>query len=243
MRLLAAISTDIVLQRRNRLYSISIFVSLLTGYITSLFVNPMEYPKTIMPTVILLMVGGSTLLYVVAMIILEKEHGTLRAVTVSPLRAWEYLVAKICSLSLLSSVEALLIWLVVILMSDPNYIEISWSYYWLFWGAGVLALSIMHILVGIVIVCRYDRLMDVMVPMAAVATMMQFPALYFLGAIQNDWLLVIPSAAPTLIIQGSYEWLGDTAWFYAVGYTMLSLLILGVWAHRSFIKYIVENNK
>ena len=72
MRWLAAVRTDVVLQARNQLYGISVGVAALCAGGLAWLAAPEHFAAAI-PMVVLMFVGGSTLLYVVAMIILERD--------------------------------------------------------------------------------------------------------------------------------------------------------------------------
>ncbi len=235
-RLIAALRTDVTLQARNRLYGISVAVAVITAAALAWLSSPAAVARTV-PLVLLCFVGGSTLLYVVAMIILEKADGTLAAVAVSPLRAREYLAAKVISLTALATLEALIITyggLALIARAGP----VPWP------GPlallGVLALGAMHVLVGVIIVVRYDRLMEALIPMGAIATALQAPALWYIGALDHPALLAVPSGAPTMLIRGALTPLTAWQWTYALGATALTLAALAYWAGRAYDTHIVR---
>ena len=236
MRLLAAIRTDVLLQARNQLYAISVGTAVVVGGALA-WLSPIERLSGTVPMALLAFVGGSTLLYVVAMIILEKDDGTLDAVSVSPLRPWEYLAAKVVTLTGLATLEAGLICggaFAFLSRSGPVPMPSPLI------ALGVVALGVMHVLVGVVMVVRYTRLTEVLVPMSAVGTLMQLPAFYFVGATDHPAMLLIPTAAPTMLIQGAFVGLEPWQWAYAVGGTTLALTVLGVWARRAFVTHIVR---
>lgn len=235
-RLYAALRTDVVLQARNRLYGISIGVALVVAGVLAWLSSPGAVARTV-PLVLLCFVGGSTLLYVVAMLILEKADGTLAAVAVSPLRPREYLAAKVMSLTALATLEAALITYggLALLTRDG---AVDWP------GplalVGVLALGAMHVLVGVIIVVRYDRLMEALIPMSAIATALQAPALWYIGALDHPALLAVPSGAPTMLIRGAFTPLSGWQWAYGLGVTALTLAVLAVWAGRAYDTHIVR---
>ncbi|MCB0006779.1 MAG: hypothetical protein KDE04_10005 [Anaerolineales bacterium] len=83
-RLLAAMKLDFLLQVRTQLYTIGLVVAVVIAGALAWLADP-EQLTTYVPTLMLLVIGGSTLLYVAAMILFEKEQGTLNALIVSPL--------------------------------------------------------------------------------------------------------------------------------------------------------------
>jgi len=235
-RVLAATRTDVALQARNQLYGISIlFAAVMVGALAWLS-SPASFHRTI-PMAILFVVGGSTLLYVVAMILLERDDGTLEAVTVSPLRPWEYLAAKVGSLTALAVFEGLVLVGGTLAWLDPGALG----------GAtvplvllGLVALGAMHVLVGVIIVVRYTRIMEALMPMGLVALVFQVPALYFVGALPSRVALAIPSAPPAMFVRAAFTPLSPGEWVYAIVGTMLAVGVAALWAHRAFILHVVH---
>lgn len=231
MRLLTAVRTDVRLQARNQLYAISIGVAALCSGAVAWLSSPDTLQRSV-PMALLMFVGGSTLLYVVAMVILERADGTLTAVLVSPLRDAEYLASKAITLTALATLEAALIALGTHLLVDdaptPNA----------FLAVGVLTLGIVHVLAGIVIVVRYERIVEALIPMGVIATLMQLPALWFVGAIDHVAILAIPTGAPTMFLRAAYVELEPWQWAYALGGTTLTLAVLAWWSLAAFRTHV-----
>jgi fluoroquinolone transport system permease protein len=234
-RLLAAMKTDMTVQVRNKLYTIGISVGVLIAGMLAWLAEP-DQLGFVAPATLLLVVGGSTLLYVAAMILFEKTEGTLDAVVVSPLRTSEYLGSKVATLTLLASVEsAVMIGGGMLLMRLggevplPNLPILA---------AGTALLCIVYTLVGIVSVVRYDSITEFLVPMAAIASVLQLGFLYFLGVVEHWSLLVVPTSAPAMIIYGASAELTVGQWVYAIGYTVVSIGVLAFWARRAFHRHI-----
>lgn len=235
-RLLAAMKLDFLLQVRTQLYTIGLVVAVVIAGALAWLADP-EQLTTYVPTLMLLVIGGSTLLYVAAMILFEKEQGTLNALIVSPLTHGEYLWSKIVTLTGLATLEAA----VMIL----GAMALMWLFGPLTWPnvplllLGILAIAILYTLIGIVLIVRYDKITDFLIPMALLAVALQLPFVYFLGWIEHPILLVIPTSAPTVLMQAAYGPLATWEWIYGVGYTALLLVGLSIWAGRAFQKHIV----
>ena len=235
-RVLAAARTDVVLQARNHLYAISaVFAASMIGALVWLS-SPQSLFRTV-PMAVLFVVGGSTLLYVVAMVLLERDDGTLEAVSVSPLRPWEYLTAKVVSLSGLAVFEGVVL--------------VGATVGWLDAGAlggvaaplvvlGLAALGALQTLVGVIVVVRYARITEALMPMGLAALVLQIPALYFVGALDSPVALSVPSAPPAMFIRGAFVPLAAWEWIYAVLGTAISLAVAAVWAHRSFVHHVIH---
>lgn len=237
MRLLVAMRTDAVLMARNQLYAISIGVSVLIAGVVAKLTTAQNIAGTF-PMALLMVAGGSTLLYVTGMIILERTDGTLGAVSVSPLRPWEYIASKVATLTGIAVLEGVLIvacgWFWVnrtVPLEVPNVL------------LGLVAMAILgavHVLVGVVLVVRYRNFMDVLVPMSAIAVVMQMPAFYFIGAVDHRAMLLIPTGAPTMLLRGMFTPLHAWEWAYGVCGSVLLLTGLWWWALRAFDTHVTQ---
>jgi len=237
-RLLAAMILDVKLQVRTNLYSIGIGAGVLVAVALAWLARPEQLPAYV-PALMLLVVGGSTMLYVAAMILFEKEQGTLNATIVSPMRTAEYLWSKIITLTALATVEAVvMVGGATLIMSFSNQVTIPNIPLLLL---GIILIGIFYTLVGIVLIVRYDKITDFLIPMSGVAVILQLPFVYFLGWVEYPILLIIPTSAPTVLMQGAYGPLAGWEWAYGVGFTAALLIGLTIWAHRAFRTHIINN--
>ena len=137
----------------------------------------------------LLVIGGTTLFYVAALILFERDEGTLKAIIVSPLRTSEYLWSKIITLAALATLESVtMIGGAMLIMSRTDEITLPNIPLMLI---GIIAIGVMYTLIGIILIVRYDKITDVLIPMSGVAAILQLPFVYFLGWIEHPVLLVI----------------------------------------------------
>ncbi|MCB0193925.1 MAG: hypothetical protein KDJ65_18385 [Anaerolineae bacterium] len=235
-RLLSALKMDAIIQVRTNLYTIGISA----GVIVAIALWQLSRPEQlflVIPTLMLLVVGGSTLLYVAGLIIFEKDEGTLKATIVSPLRTSEYLWSKIITLTALATLEAIvMIGGTMLLMRFSTDLTLPNIPLLL---AGIVAIGVIYTLIGIVLVVRYNAITDFLIPMSGVAVVLQMPFLYFLGWVTHPLFLVIPTSAPTMLMQGAYIPLADWQWLYGIGYTTILIGGLAWWAYRAFQWHII----
>lgn len=236
-RLLSAMKLDLTVQLRNNLYTIGIAAGLITALALAWLVEP-DQLFSYVPALLMIVVGGSTLLYVAAMILFEKDEGTLQAVRISPLRPAEYLWSKIITLSGLALLEAVV--MVGGAMAIMAFTDTLTLPHIPLLVAGILAISVLYTLVGIIMVVRYEKITDYLMPMAGLAVIFQLPFLYFLGWVTSPLLLAIPTSAPTMLMVGAYRPLTAGEWLYGVGYTVALLAGLTIWAHRAFDRHIIR---
>lgn len=230
-------TTDVRVQFRNKLYHIGIVISLLIAGALAALVN-MQQLAAAFPAIVILVIGGTTMLYVAGMIIFEKDEGTISAAVVTPMRESEYLVAKVASLVMLATLETFISLagaVAILSFSEP----IIWpNPIWLI--LGIIAVGAVYTLIGIAMVVRYKSITEFLLPMAFVAVLLQIPFLYFFGLVKHWSLLVVPTSAPTMVIMGAYRDLAAWEQFYAIGYTILLTVGLSAWAYFAFKKHITE---
>lgn len=234
-RLRSAMRTDFIVQVRNRLYAIGVAVAALIAVVLARLTTA-ESLGVAAPVLLVLAVGGSTLLYVAGMILFEKSEGTLNALIVSPLRAREYLLAKLVTLTALATLEAsLMVGGAALLLGVATFTTFSIPVLLL----GIVLLGLIYTLIGIVIVVRYSSITDFLVPVLGIALILQAPALHFTGLIESYAFYIIPTTAPTLIMAAAWEPIAAWEWLYALGYSALVIGGLWVWSLRAFQRQIV----
>jgi fluoroquinolone transport system permease protein len=235
-RLISAMKMDVTVQVRNNLYRIGIGVAVLVAGLLSQIANPAELAVTI-PVTMLLVVGGSTLLYVAGLIIFEKDEGTLNALIVSPLRTSEYLWSKIITLTTLATLEAvIMVGGAILIMSRSSALTMPNIPILLL---GIVAMGVLYTLTGIILIVRYQQITDFLVPVLVIAFVLQVPLVHFMGIIEHPAFLIIPTSAPTLLMQGAFVQLTAWEWVYALTYTAALIIGLTIWAYRAFNTHII----
>lgn len=236
-RLSQAIATDIRIQFRNGLYHVGIIISLIIAIALAQLTSPQSLGNVV-PAAILLIIGGTTMLYVAGMMIFEKDEGTIAATIVSPLTTKEYLIAKLVSLVLLATLESLISIYGAIVIHQIGGAATWPNAAWLV--LGILVIGIVFTLTGIAVVARFNKITDFLIPMAAISVAMQLPFLYFWGLWKHPALLILPTAAPTMLMDAAFRPLAMWEQFYAIGYSIATVLALGLWAHAAFQKHIIQ---
>jgi len=236
-RLIQAIKTDIRVQFRNGLYHVGYLVSALIAIAIALLTTP-EQLGQVVPAAILLIIGGTTMLYVAGMMIFEKDEGTIAATIVSPLSPNQYLLSKLISLVFLATLESLIsIYGAIgihLLGGGANWPNFAWLL------LGTITIGCMFTLIGIAIVTRFNKITDFLIPMSAIAIVMQLPFLYFWGLAKYPIFLIIPTAAPTMLMDAAFRSLQMWEQVYALSYSAVTITVLGVWANAAFNKYIIQ---
>lgn len=234
-RLLSTLRTDFTVQVRNRLYAIGLGVAALVAAAIGFLATPDVLAQAV-PVLLLLVLGGSTLLYVAGMILFEKDEGTLSALIVSPLTVGEYLLSKVVTLTGLATLEgAVMVVGASLLIGGGTLATFNGGVLLL----GAALLGVVYTLIGVITVVRYRSITEFLVPVLFLALVLQAPALHFSGLVESYGWYVLPTTAQTLIMAGAWEPLAAWEWAYALGYSGVTVAGLYAWAVRAFRVQVV----
>ena len=226
-RWLATLVTDVRLQYRNGFYLAVAFVVAITAMVVWQL-RDLEWAYWIAPLVMGNLVMA-TFYFIGGLVLLEKDEGTLQAQVVTPLRASEYLAAKLTTLTLLSLAENLTI--VTLVM--------GFHYRLLPLVVGIAAAAVIYVLTGFVAVARYDSVNEYLMPSVLFVLGLCLPYLdYF--EIWPSWFMVLhPLQGPMLAMKAAF--LPVKSLQLAAG--MVSTTCWGVaafaWSLRAFDRYVV----
>ncbi|MEL6271374.1 MAG: hypothetical protein AAFR22_16320 [Chloroflexota bacterium] len=229
-RLLSTMRLDVTLQARNKLYHISIGLALLIAVAMRSFF-PQDMLGAAIPAFVLMAIGGTTFMFVAGMIIFEKNENTLDGIIVTPLRVREYLFSKTVTLTLLATLETS----VIILLS------FGFGFNGLLVYTGMVLLGAMMVLMGIIPVVRYDTVTDFFLPAGIIGVITQLPIFLLanLGAGLDALWYAIPTAAPFVLMLGGFDGISTWQLIYGVGYSVLWIAGLSVWAKIAFDRHII----
>jgi fluoroquinolone transport system permease protein len=235
-RLGATFRLEVRSQWRQKFYLASALVVGFLAIIVAILPAP---AAVIVPAILLTNMVVSTFAFVAGLLLLEKSERTLEAQIVTPLRAEEYLLAKLCSLSALATVEN--VGIVGLALAVGLIAHAAWG--WLLVGCVVSAA--LYVLLGFLLVIRYDTVNDFMMPMFAVTAVLELPALVAVGMPEWGWLLALPTHGPMMMFQAAVIPAAETVetrsvWMmiYAVTYPLLWIAVsfwLGRRALRRFV--------
>lgn len=236
-RLSSSIQKDTMIQARKNLYAISLGLAVIFSLIFCFILKP-DQLKIVIPAAMLLIVGGSTLLFVGALIMDEKESGVLSALVVSPLTSREYLLSKIITLTFLSTLEVGIMTGIPLAYFHGKFgVELPNI---LLLAVGIVILNMSLTALGIIVAVRFKKITDYIVPILVVMIFLQVPIIYFSGIMNSHVFLAIPSSASVMIIRGAFGALEPWQWIYAGIYNAVIVASLLIWAVASYEKHIVR---
>ncbi len=227
-RLFHTIYWDIVRQYRNGFYMVTalivvllvILLHQLNGVDWSLW-----WPVILLETLVI-----NSFFFMAGIVLLEKGEGVLEAQVITPIRDWEYLLAKVISLYVLSVLESLTL---VLLISGLNF-----NWFWMLAGIGCFVA--LYTLYGFFVVARYDSISEFILPSALWTMGFSVPLLPYFDLWQHWILYLHPLQAPLVLIQAAYNPLPVWTLWYGVLYSLLWLGIGWIIGRQTFYRFVIN---
>jgi fluoroquinolone transport system permease protein len=227
-RLLSTIRYEFRLQYRNGFYYAAAFVAVLL--VIGLLQVPVQSRALILPVLVMQNLMINTFYFTGGLVLLEKGQGTLEAQVVTPLRTWEYLAAKVVTLSILSLFEST----VIVLLGY------GFGFSWLPLAAGILLMAALMTLFGFIVVARYDSINEYLMPSVLYLFVFTIPILDYFQVIES-WLFYLhPLQGPVLLLKAAFEPVQHWQMIYGVVYAGLWVGLVYLWSKRSFYQFIVR---
>jgi fluoroquinolone transport system permease protein len=192
-RLLSRGICDCRLQFRNGFYFAAIAVAVMLVALLSW--APQRHIAWILPAALLGNLLTNGLYFIAALVLLEKAEHSLDAQIVTPLRAWEYLAAKVASLTLLSIAESAAI---VGLVYEG---AVAWPALVL----GVATMTAVFACCGFLLVARYESINEFLFPSIVVSAVLVLPLLDLSGVWPGALWYLHPLHAPLELIGAAFE--------------------------------------
>ncbi|MEQ8673223.1 MAG: hypothetical protein RLP44_28130 [Aggregatilineales bacterium] len=229
-RVMRSFQTDIIVQFRNGFYIASGFILLMFGaLLTQLPHDGSVDFALLLPAFIVSNEMMTTFYFVSALVLLEKSEGTLRALTITPLRIGEYLWAKIGSLTLLASAEMLAL---VVLANGFHFQLVPLV-------VGMALLGTIYTLIGVIAVVRYDSINQYMIPSAGLVTVLILPLIDQIGVWQSAIFYLHPIYAPMLVIRSAFAAINTPELLFGLAGSAFWISVLFVLAKRAFVQHII----
>lgn len=195
-RILNSIKADIKFQLKHGFYAVYVVLSIM--YVVILNFIPMPAKNVVLPILVYTDPAALGMFFIGGMVLLEKEQGVLSLLYITPLKVYEYIISKVFTLGILSTLAAVGISLAVNI--HTNYILLV---------SGTLLSAIFYTLVGFLMASKSKTVNDYIIKIVPAAMLVILPCLTF---IQNDFVpeivnkiaLFIPAAGGLKLIFGAY---------------------------------------
>jgi fluoroquinolone transport system permease protein len=193
--ILAALSWDVVVQARNGFYWATAFVVLAVGGLLLAFPEPARANHAAwVPALLATNLQITTFFFAVALILLEREEGTLAALAVTPFGSGAYSAVRTTTLTTLAAAETVAI--VLIAFGTPE----SWPPVLL----GTAAMGAIYTGFGLAVASRYDSLNRLLLPASAFVALLLLPLLPHFGLVPRTPMLFHPIEPPLALVRAAY---------------------------------------
>jgi len=227
-RFVATLRNDVRLQLRYGFYVAGAFVA--TIWIAILTQMPPDGVRVALPAFLFLNGLTTTFFFVAGLVLFEKREGVLAALVVTPLREGEYLAAKVTTLTLLATLEGL----VIVLLGWGTELRLGPIV------LGSLIVGVLYTLFGFLVVFRYDSINEFLLPGSLFMTVVQLPVFSSFGVWDAPYFWLWPTKGALLMFQAGFAPLGAVEWAYALLYSGLWIAVLVGFVRRAFRRFVVR---
>ncbi|PHN03282.1 fluoroquinolone export ABC transporter permease subunit [Flavilitoribacter nigricans] len=220
-RLVHAIRGDLIRQQRYQIITIAAAITLI--YIGIFYFIPGASQDKVVQFLIFNDPVALGMLFTGAVYLFEKSENTLEAFAVTPLRAAEYLGAKVITFSLLGLAASLAMALA------------AWGLQFnaLPLGIGITLTASLFTMLGVVIVVGTRSFNEYVIKIGLWMVPVALPLLDFFGIFKSYWFYLIPVQPTLLLLQASRESIAPWQMTYAIVYLMVWNILAFRWAlHR-----------
>ncbi len=193
MRLLNALRADIRFQFKQGFYLVYLLLTL--AYMVILSRLPLEWKRIAVPLTVFSDPSMVGFFFIGAIVMLEKVQGVLQYVTVTPLRAIEYLLAKVISLTMVAVTAGIMI-------TIAAYHEfVNWPVL----IAGIILTSSFFVLYGFIAAANCTTMNQYFIKMIPYMLLIVLPCFSLIG-FPYAWVFnVFPSVAGLRLVLGAFN--------------------------------------
>lgn len=168
--------------------------------------------------------------FVAGLVLFERGEGSLQALWLTPVRPAEYLASKIVSLALFAVVET------GVILAACFGLALSWVPL----CVGMVAMSAIYTLLGVLAVLRYEGISEFILPSALLLAILELPVLESLHLWRSPLLWVLPLRPPLLLLEWavSHERVGAGALAFGVLGSLFWIVLLGAGCRRALRRFV-----
>ncbi len=182
MRIKALLKGDISFQYKYGFYFLYIFFSAI--YIGLLFTLPESWRGEAALLMIFTDPAALGLYFMGAIILLEKSERVLDSIAISPVKPVEYVLSKLLSISIISTVVGILIGMAGGVISNVFY-----------FCAGVFLGSFLFSAVGLIIAANIPTLNAFIIATIPASFFISVPAIAYLFGVKKAWMILHPGVS------------------------------------------------
>ena len=229
-RLTSALRLELTLQRRQKFLHAGVFSGLI--WLAVLLPMPVNLRPVVEPYVLVGDVSIIGFLFIGGTVFFERQERTIGAIVSTPLRFWEYLVAKLTVLVLISLLVAVTV----------ATVAHGFAYHLVPLVVGVLLGTLVMLLTGFISSLPFASVTDWFLAATVPLVVLSLPILLYSGLWPNPVLYLIPSLGPLLLLGAAFDQVTLAPWqvMYSVLYPVVCMAGLYRVAKAMFARYIIE---
>lgn len=220
--LLKLLRWDFTLQFRHGFWLAALFV-LLPWFVILLSISQ-EQARFILPALIFLDISICGPLFMAGVYFFEKREGSLQALVVTPVTAWQWLTSKLVTLTIMGITMSL------VLVAVKRGLQAPWTYAFV----AVVLVNLLFILTGFILAAPNDRFTDFFLYFALSFGIMEIPCLSFFG-ISHPLFWLLPTEPVLVLLRGAFDGISP-AQFAGVAGVQLAWIagayIVSLWSFR-----------
>jgi fluoroquinolone transport system permease protein len=230
IRLMSAVRLELTLQVRQKFLHASIFSGLI--WLAVLLPIPVDLRSVAEPYVLLGDISIIGFFFIGGIVFFERQERTIAAIVSTPLRFWEYLVAKLTVLVLISLLVALTV----------ATIAHGFDFHLVPLVVGVVLGTLVMLLTGFISSLPFASVTDWFLAATVPLAVLSLPILFYSGLWPNPVLYLVPSQGPLLLLGAAFDQVTLAPWqvTYAVLYPVVCLAGFFLAAKVMFVRYVVE---
>ncbi|PKM73820.1 MAG: ABC transporter permease [Firmicutes bacterium HGW-Firmicutes-16] len=182
MRIGKLLMGDVHFQFKYGFYFIYFLFTIL--YIGLLFAFPESWRQKAAILMIFSDPAAMGLYFMGAIVLFEKSERVLDSIAVSPVKPLEYVLSKLCSIGIISTVVSLAIGIPAGIVTNPITFIL-----------GVFLCSCMFSAVGLIIACKTTTLNQFVLATIPAEILINIPAIIWLFWYKESWLLIHPGVS------------------------------------------------
>lgn len=227
MRILQAINYDIKFQFRHGFYYAYLLLSIL--YIIAFRLMPFSMGRYAATVIIFSDPAVMGFFFIGGVVLLEKGQNIYQSLFVTPLRVHEYLIAKIVSLTLLSTVTSF----AIILLS---FGKIHNPFIFLI---GVMLTSTFFTLIGFTLAARCKNINQYIIIAPIYTIIFVLPMIEYFGLVKSWLFNLLPAKPSLLLIQTAFYKVPPLDIAFGIAALLVWCAISYIWAKNWFFKYVI----
>jgi fluoroquinolone transport system permease protein len=230
---LSALRLELTLQNRQKFLHAAVFSGLI--WLAVLLPMPHSLRPVAEPYILLGDIAIIGFFFIGGVVFFEKQERTLGAVISTPLRFWEYLVAKLAVLLVISLAVALVV------VTIPHGLAYDLVPLLIGVGLGTLLMLLVGFITSLPFTSVSDWFMSATVPLAVMSGL---PVLHYSGVWPNPALYLIPTQGPLLLLGAAFDQVNLAPWQVAYSVLYPVVCVAGLWwaAKVLFGRYVIERS-